>query len=233
MRSLLDQYKKYFSNEGFLYSFFLSVFMLVASIFVDFYAAQYATVSASGPVTDIILSNTRVYDVDGFFVFGAMGLVAFIAAVCLSQPRIIPFTLKTIALFVFIRSIFITLTHIGPFPTEVSFDGSTMHYAKEIVGKNLFGAFFSGNDLFFSGHTGLPFLMAFICWDNKWLRSIFIALSVAFGITVLLGHLHYSIDVFAAFFITASIFNIARIFFKEDYVRSVGMAEATKKAASV
>ena len=219
MQQILKNYHKYFSDKTFLHSFFLSVFYLVSSMAINFYAAQYATISASNSVTDIVLSNTRVYDVGDFFVFGGLALLVLIAFTCIIRPQSIPFAFKTIALFVIVRSVFISLTHIGPFPTQVTFDRSTIHYAKEIIGKNGFNAFFSGNDLFFSGHTGLPFLMAFICWDNKWLRYMFIALSIAFGITVLLGHLHYSIDVLAAFFITSSIFNLAKIFFKDDYKR--------------
>ena len=218
-KNLLDKYKKYLTDKNYIFSFFLSVFYLIMSMCINFYAAQYATVSASNSVTDIVLSNTRVYDIGDFFVFGGLALLVLIALACLIQPERIPFALKTIALFVIIRSIFISLTHIGPFPTQVTFDRSTIHYAKEIIGRNGFNAFFSGNDLFFSGHTGLPFLMAFVCWDNKRLRFIFLALSIIFGIIVLLGHLHYSIDVLAAFFITASIFNMSKAFFKQDFER--------------
>ena len=73
-----------------------------------------------------------------------------------------------------------------------------------------------GGDLFFSGHTGLPFLMALIFWDNKYLRWIFILTSVMFATVVLLAHLHYSIDVLSAFFITYTIFHIALFLFKKD-----------------
>jgi hypothetical protein len=38
-----------------------------------------------------------------------------------------------------------------------------------------------------------------------------------FGVIVLLSHLHYSIDVFAAFFITYSIYHIALKLFDRDY----------------
>jgi membrane-associated phospholipid phosphatase len=80
-----------------------------------------------------------------------------------------------------------------------------------IVGKFSFGA-----DLFFSGHTGLPFLMALIFWKNKLLRYSFLFLSVFFGLIVLLGHIHYSIDVLSAFFITYTIWHVSEKLFPKD-----------------
>jgi membrane-associated phospholipid phosphatase len=86
-----------------------------------------------------------------------------------------------------------------------------------IDGNELMSTFNVGSDFFFSGHTGLPFLIALIFWDNRLIRYISLSASILFGVSVLLGHLHYSIDVFAAFFITYSIFAIARRFFAKDY----------------
>ena len=73
------------------------------------------------------------------------------------------------------------------------------------------------NDLFFSGHTGIPFLMALMFWNYKPLRYTFLCFSLFFAVVVLLGHLHYSIDVLAAFFITYAIFDICKFFFKKDW----------------
>jgi hypothetical protein len=119
----------------------------------------------------------------------------------------IPFALKSAALFILIRSAFITLTHLGPFPTHSYINQE---------------AFFSplnlGSDFFFSGHTGLPYLMALVFWEYKFIRNVCLAASVVFGVSVLLGHLHYSIDVFSAYFITYSIFHISQKFFAKDYV---------------
>jgi hypothetical protein len=79
------------------------------------------------------------------------------------------------------------------------------------LNKLLFGA-----DSFFSGHTGMPFLGALVFWDDKLVRWVYILASIFFAIVVLLGHLHYSIDVFSAFFITYSIYRIADISFNKD-----------------
>lgn len=199
---------KIFKNPGFLASSLLSLGMLLASLIINFVAGTYATEKISNSVTDIILSNTRVYDVDGIFVYGSIVLLVLIVLVIFYNPKTFPFTLKSIALFVIIRSIFISLTHLGPFPTTVALDAG-----------NFLNKFTFGGDLFFSGHTGLPFLMSLIFWDHKVFRYIFLAASLVFGGVVLLGHLHYSIDVLAAFFITYSIFHLAEYFFKKDRER--------------
>ncbi len=201
-----NKYKSYFSNKSFLISTLLAVVLLIISLVVNFYAALYATERASNSVTDLILSNIPVFDADGIFVYGAELFFIFIFFLCVLELKIIPFTLKSIALFVIVRSIFVSLTHIGPFPDHT------------MINSNFIGKFTFGADLFFSGHTGLPFLMALVFWDSKFLRYLFIASSVLFGIVVLMTHLHYSIDVLGAYFITFSIFRLAELFFKKDLI---------------
>ncbi len=49
------------------------------------------------------------------------------------------------------------------------------------------------------------------------LRWFFLIATVIGAATVLLGKLHYSIDVFSAFFITFTIFAIAKKIFRKDY----------------
>ena len=198
---------KIFKERHFLLSFLLSLFLLLASLVINFIAGTYATEKVSNPVTDIILSNTRVHEVDGIFVYGSIIILIFILLAVLCNPKSIPFTIKSIALFVIIRSVFISLTHLGPFPNETV-----------VTVGNFLSKFTFGGDLFFSGHTGLPFLMALIFWNKKFLGYFFFVISLIFGTVVLLGHLHYSIDVLAAFFITYTIFDIAKFVFKADYL---------------
>lgn len=188
----------------------LTIFALIAfgaSVAVVFDAIAYATASVSNPVTDIVLSNIPVFDVDGLFVYGTLLLLIFITALLFANPKEAPFVLFSLALFYFIRSFFISLTHIAPYPIPLSGDFGTT------ITKMMFG----GGDLFFSGHTGITFLLALIYWKAPDLRVIFLGWSVFFAIIVLLGHLHYSIDVAAAFFITYTIYEIARALFRRSY----------------
>ena len=206
MKSQLKKYIPYISNSRFMASVGVGFLLLIAGIIINFYAGTYAAARASNSVSDIILDNIRVYDVDEIFVYGPLFLWIFVALLCLKEPKRFPFVLKNIALFVFIRSVFITMTHIGPFPDHLIITNTT----------RLITDFTFGSDLFFSGHTGLPFLMALVFGKNIFLRILFFVTAVFFGAIVLMAHLHYTIDVMSAFFITYTIYHIAKHLFKSD-----------------
>jgi hypothetical protein len=192
-------------NSPLIRSSLAGVLLLVVALVTNHYAGLYAFESASNAVTDIILSNIHAFDVDMIFIYGPVLFWAFVAYTLIRRPATIPFTLKSVAVFIFVRALFISLTHIGPFPEHIELT-------------NRFFLFFStGSDLFFSGHTGLPFLLALVFWKDTWLRITFILTSIFFGVIALLGHLHYSIDVAGAFFITYTIFHISRYFFPSDH----------------
>lgn len=204
MQEYIKKHIMYFNNKKFLVPFFVAMGMLVVANIINFYAGTYATVHESNAVTDLVLNNIRVYDVDWYFVYGTFIFWGFLIATWFHHIERVPFAVKTLSLFIVIRSVFITLTHIGPFEDQVNWTSS------------LLSKWSFGGDLFFSGHTGIPFLFALIFWDIKALRYIFIGSSIFFAIVVLLGHLHYSIDVLSAFFITYTIYIIGEKLFKKD-----------------
>lgn len=188
------------------YASLLEALILFAiSVIATHFASRYAEINASNYVEDIILSNTPVYNFEFIFVQGAIMLTLFVVVLCLRFRRAAPFLIKSVSLFIIIRAVFVSLTHIGPYPLKLELESGLLNFIT------------SGNDLFFSGHTGLPFLIALIFWRHLYIRILFLSSSIVFGIIVLLSHLHYSIDVFAAFFITYSIYHIAIKFFHKDY----------------
>ena len=52
-------------------------------------------------------------------------------------------------------------------------------------------------DLFFSGHTATLFLL-FLITEKRYLKIIFLICTISVGISVLLQHVHYTVDVLSA-----------------------------------
>lgn len=201
------RYKESWFDRHVRFSIPLSLVLFLVAIFgLQPLAIQFANESATNPVADIVLSNTPVFNVAWYFVYGMFAMVAFITFLCLHYPKRTPFVLHSLTLFILIRSAFVSMTHVGSFTTQLT----------SPFGPGITQMFF-GADHFFSGHAGSPFLMALIFWDHKPLRYIFLAWSVFFSVVVLLGHLHYTIDVMAAYFITFGIYHLALKLFPREY----------------
>lgn len=205
-------YRDLFRGER-LVSLILALCLLGAAYVVEHFANIYAYDVALRPtsnhVGDLILDNIPVVDWNFIIIEGALLAIVFGTLYVLSKPRAIAFSLKALALFIIIRAFFISLTHVGIHPESLAPD------------LGFFGAIYTylnfQTGLFFSGHTGLPFLIALIFWDAPRARYLLIALSGVFAVAVLVAHIHYSIDVFAAPFMTYGIFKIAQFLFPRDY----------------
>lgn len=191
-------------------TFFLLGIAYVLEYFAHLYELEYSLRPTSVYVGDIILDNIPTVDLNLIVIEGALLSIVFgTLFVIFFRPRYILFTLKTIAFFIAIRAFFISLTHIGIHPgvihPDVGFFSSIYTYLNFQIG------------FFFSGHTGMPFIMALIFWREFPVRVVFLSLSFIFAVAVLLAHTHYSIDVFAAPFMAYGIFEIVRYLFPRDY----------------
>lgn len=200
------EHKIYWTKKSFIISVLIGLVFLVAAIFTNQYANSYTAAHASNYVTDILLDSLPVVDVHLIFSEGAVLFVIVLTAILLSRPKFIPFTLKSLATFILIRSFFLVLTHLAPPAREIYINPT-----------DFISRLSSGEDLFFSAHTGIPFLLAYIFWNNKKLRYFFFVCTFIGGAAVLLGHLHYSIDVFSALFISFGIFHICKNLFNKDF----------------
>ncbi len=194
------------TKREFIVEVMVGLFFLTAGIVATYYANIFTTAHASSVVTDVILDNLPVINVNFIFTDGASIFFVILFLLALREPRRLPFMLKSIALFILIRSVFMMLTHYAPPEVHSYLDISGFLYRLS-----------SGDDLFFSAHAGLPFMLAFVFWDETILRYFFLVCSAIGAGAVLLGHLHYSIDVFSAFFIAFGIFHITKHIFKRDY----------------
>jgi len=203
---IIERYRESWVDRHFRFSVPVALAAFTGALFVNFWAIQQATNKASASVTDIILSNIPVFEVDGFFVYGTFAIVLISVIMLLAHPNRIPFALHSVTLFILIRSAFTLMTHLGP--PEVAYVSD--------FGMAITNSFF-GADQFFSAHTGMPFLGALAFWGiSRRLTWFYLLCSVSFAVIVLLGHIHYTIDVFSAFFITYGIYHIALWLFPRE-----------------
>jgi hypothetical protein len=193
-------------------SLYEGVALLAIAIIIQVFAGQYSSRVAVGAnsVHDILLDNLPVVNLDFMIVGGAIALWITAFWLLITKPAYLIFALKAIALFIISRAFFFSLTHVGLYPRGISLgpDNLGWGFYKLIT--------FQGN-FFYSGHTGFPFLMALIFWKDGFWRPFFIVMSVLFGASVLLAHVHYSIDVFAAPFIVYGVYKICERWFPKDF----------------
>ncbi|MBI4836692.1 MAG: hypothetical protein HY817_05555 [Candidatus Abawacabacteria bacterium] len=209
MFSIFKRHSYLWQQKDFIISTVSGSLFLLLSIVLNYRAGTYAFQNISNGVRDLILDHLPVFDMRLIFIEGAIVMVIFTFLVTLYEPKHIPFLLKGIALLYLFRSLAIILTHLGP-PLEIT----NLSLANSLTERFVYGA-----DYFFSGHTALPFLISLTFWQRKYLGYFFLAITILFAISSLLGHLHYSIDVYAALFIAHSTFIIAKTIFKKDYER--------------
>lgn len=121
----------------------------------------------------------------------AMGLLMLIR--CIQQPYIFIFFLWGFICLSLSRVITISLVPLNP-PTG-------MVELKDPLINAFYGSRFITKDLFFSGHTATQFLM-FMAFRKRTDKLLALIATVVMGVMVLMQHVHYTIDVIAAPFLT-------------------------------
>jgi hypothetical protein len=194
--------KEYFINwkNEFLrhkYSLLLALFFLIITGILNYFSGVYTNKVGVSTSPDLILDYLPVINLELLYVYGYLIILAiFILYPLLFRINKLHRVISQLSFLIMIRSIFISLTHLKA-PTDailVDFPGIMSHMSFQ-------------NDLFFSGHVAVPFLGFLLFKDSK-IKYFFLVASILMGITVLFMHVHYSIDVFSAFFISYGIYKI-------------------------
>lgn len=141
--------------------------------------------------------------IDLTWIIFALIYISLITAIIFlaKKPVQLVFTIQVYTLMVAVRIIAMYLLPLEP-------------PAKMIVLNDPFVEYFGTGriltkDLFFSGHTATLFIL-FLVFDKKVPRYLFLFLTILIAISVLLQHVHYTIDVFAALFFTYSCYKLLR-----------------------
>lgn len=182
------------------------------ALIVQRYAYDYVDNRVNGThVGDLLLDNLPIVNLDFFIVEGAIISTLIVIFFLITNPKYILFAIKTLALFIIVRSFFISLTHLGTNLHQITLNANS-------IGFSIYDFLYnSKNDFFFSGHVGASFLFALIFWKEILYRNLFIVISIIFGVSMVLAKMHYSIDIFAAPFIVYGIYEISKRLFQKDF----------------
>lgn len=175
-------------NEFLISLFLLAVALTGLANFVNYAEARIGLV-----ISDPILNLFNPIDLT-WIIFGIIYISLIVAILTLlKNPHQLLFAVQLYTLMVIVR---ITAMYLLPLEPP----------AKMIMLKDPFVEFFGTGktltkDLFFSGHTATLFIL-FLVAQKKTIKIVFLTSTIVVAISVLLQHVHYTIDVFAALFFT-------------------------------
>jgi len=180
----------------------VSLLFLLIALFFDIVAGAYVTKKGGVVASDLILDSIPTFDLDFLFVWGGVLIVAVLFLYpLLFRVKDFHKVISQLSLLLMVRAAFTCFTHLSVPSDALLFEVPS-----------LISLFTFQNDLFFSGHTALAFL-GFLLFKDKKIKYFFLISSIFMGVVVLFMHVHYSIDVFSAFFITYGTFKIGEWFF--------------------
>jgi hypothetical protein len=191
MTSREIQWREILSSNKKIALFIAGIAALLSSFVINNKVSTYVDHVQGPSVGDLILDNIPIYDLNFIFFWAVLLFWAGNIIYRLIFPKEFPFILVSMSLFVMVRCFFIALTHLGPPETLLVVPEELSYYS--------FNA-----DLFFSAHVGTPFFYALLTSVKrvKWIAIIY---SIIMVVIVLMSHGHYSIDIFASFFIAHSL----------------------------
>lgn len=200
-------------------TYWISLITLAAALFTNYLAGNYVSVLVrkSLPLRDFflnVLPATKIpfLDLGVIFTWGFLMMLVFAgAATWIYEQKNIPFILFCCSVMILMRSLSMIMTPLQSPPGKLQLQG---YFLYDHIGYLLT----FDHDLFFSMHAALPFMFYLTC-RTRWLRMVFLGISLIFGWTVLAGRFHYSVDVLSAYFygygaqaIARRIFHRLRIF---------------------
>lgn len=184
-----EDWKYCIKEKRFLWEFAISLVVLIvaASVFAEFLA--FAEGREGVFFADPILSLFDPVDFSLITFILTYGSIAAIVLLNVMRPRTLVQMLQLYTLLLVARTITIYLWPLyAPEDIIILADPFLDTFIYQV--HNI-------RDLFFSGHTATVFIFA-LTLKRKALKAVFIAISLVIGLLLILQHVHYSVDVFAA-----------------------------------
>ena len=174
--------------------FLLAIVLTFLTNFLNYVEARQGVV-----LPDPILNLFKPIDLTWLtFALIYISLVAAIATLS-KNPKQLMFAIQLYTLMVAVRIIAMFLLPLEPPATMIILNDPFVEFFG--TGQTL------TKDLFFSGHTATLFIL-FLVAPKKIIKTMFMISTILVAISVILQHVHYSIDVFAAVFFTHACYKL-------------------------
>ena len=186
-------------QRGFRWDLIVTIVALVVVLSTLANFLQVVELRAGVVLDDPVLKIFSPYDLT-WLTFAIIYLGLLVGVVLLSrEPKLLLIALQSYVVMVLIRMVAMSLVPLEPPPTMIPLADPTVEY---------FGTgTLLTKDLFFSGHTSTLFLL-FLSAQIRWQRGMFLVCVVGVAVCVLIQHVHYTIDVFAAPFFAYGAFRL-------------------------
>lgn len=170
--------------------------------------------------SDWLLRHTPAVNTLPVLSWGWLGLHLILGAAAIAYcPQRIPFLMFMLGVYIFIRTLFVFLSPIGP-------PAGMMDMRKlDFLFSRLMGTWTFNNEFVFSGHTGIPFLF-YLFFESSGLKRLCLTGSIVMGVCVLLSHNHYTVDVLGAYLVSYSIYKLAEHLYYR-YIRPLFLAPSS------
>ncbi|MBN1301458.1 MAG: phosphatase PAP2 family protein [Melioribacteraceae bacterium] len=198
--SFKQEWKKHFAVTRRRYLFAASLFFLIVVLIILPFFLQFVENREGFSFEDPMLVLFDPLDVTWAtfaIIYGALMLAVLYF---IRRPNLLQKAVLTYAILASSRMIAMYLLPLNPPLTMIPLEDPFVQFfgPGEVLTK----------DLFFSGHTSTLFMLYLIA-EKKLLKSVFLISTLLVGTFVILQHVHYSIDVFAAPFFVIAAYKIA------------------------
>jgi membrane-associated phospholipid phosphatase len=198
---------EFYRNKNLRTEFLITIILLAVTLFSLTHFLDYVQLRQGVVLPDPILDLFKPINLT-WLTFGLIYCSLILAIILLANnPVRLMFAIQVYIVFIIVRIAAMYLVPLNPPEQMIQLNDPFVQFFG--TGKLL------TKDLFFSGHTATLFIL-FLVTEKKYFKYFFLAATIVVGLAVLLQHVHYSIDVFAAPFFTyvcyklVSLYNLKR-----------------------
>ena len=194
-------WKVFFSSNRNRIEFIISILLLAVILLTLTNFLNYVESRNGFSFDDPVLSLFEPTDLTWLTFTLIYGSLTVAIVNLISKPEKLLFTIQLYTLMVVVRIISMWLLPLNPPERMILLNDPFVEFFG--TGKTL------TKDLFFSGHTATLFIL-FLTADDRLIKGIFLLSTILVALCVLMQHVHYSIDVFAAIFFTYACYQILK-----------------------